>query len=95
MTRTFSSTAISIEVSSHGSTLTLTISPASCSSSPCLSPELERRIKGCDSLRELYLLLFEVDSDSPEVMDAFCRKRLELEGILPPEKGEEGGGQRA
>jgi hypothetical protein len=47
---------------------------------PVISRELQERIDQCSSLGELYQLLFTMDVDDTDVITAFTRRRLQLDG---------------
>lgn len=56
-----------------------------CGGKPVVPKELQQKIDGCVTLRDLYQLLFEVDMDDESLFLAFSRRRMELED-MPEDK---------
>ncbi|RPD51420.1 hypothetical protein [Paracnuella aquatica] len=50
-----------------------------------LEDTLQWRINGCESLSQLYSLLFTTDTDDPKVMAAFTKRKLQLQGVQQPQ----------
>lgn len=50
---------------------------------PYVPEELQQKINDCNSLRELYQLLFDLDLDDIELISAFTKRRLELTADQP------------
>ena len=46
---------------------------------PIVSPQIQHKIDACESLAELYQLLFDLDIEEGELFQAFTKRRLELD----------------
>jgi hypothetical protein len=48
---------------------------------PVVSQEIQQKINSCNSLSELYQLLFDLDIEEGELFQAFAKRRLELDSM--------------
>lgn len=51
-----------------------------CNGNSYVPEDLQQKIDDCNSIRELYQLLFEMDIEDVELISAFTRRRMVLEG---------------